>query len=68
MNAMMQEASVMSFYCKDIGMDCSFEAHGSTEHELMRKFIDHAEPTHNMQVLSADIIFQVKNAIIKRPF
>jgi predicted small metal-binding protein len=65
MNALMQEASVMSFRCKDIGMDCSFEAQGSTEHELMRKFIDHAEPAHNMQVLSADVIFHVQNAIIK---
>lgn len=67
MNAVMQEAPVMSFRCKDIGMDCSFEVQGSTAHELMRKFIDHAEPAHNMQVLSADIIFNVHNAIIKYP-
>jgi predicted small metal-binding protein len=25
----------MSVYCKDIGIDCSFETHGSTKHELM---------------------------------
>lgn len=68
MNAIMQEAPVMSLRCKDIGMDCSFEAHGSTAHELMRKFIGHAESTHNMQVLSPDIIFNVSNAIIKYPF
>ena len=67
MNAIMQEVPVMSFRCKDIGMDCSFEAQGSTAHELMRKFIDHAEPAHNMQVLSADIIFNVHKAIIKYP-
>jgi predicted small metal-binding protein len=63
-----QEAPVMSFCCKDIGMDCSFEAQGSSKHELMKKFIDHAESTHNMQVLSADIIFNVHNAIIKRSY
>ena len=42
--------------CKDIGIDCLFEAHGTTDNELMRKFIDHAEPVHEMHVLSADVI------------
>jgi predicted small metal-binding protein len=68
MNAIMQKAPVMSFYCRDIGMDCSFEAHGSTKHELMRKFIDHAESAHNIQVLPADIILNVHNAIAKNSF
>ena len=68
MTAAMKDTPVMKFRCRDIGMDCSFEAHGSTEHELMRKFIDHAEPIHNLQVLSADIILNVHNAIIKYPF
>jgi len=54
-----------SFMCKDIGIDCPFEAHGTTNHELMRKFIDHAEPAHKMHVLSADLIFKVQHAIKK---
>ena len=54
-----------SFMCKDIGIDCPFEAHGTTYHELMRKFIDHAEPAHKMHVLSADVIFKVQNVIKK---
>ncbi len=54
-----------SFSCKDIGIDCPFEAHALHDHQLMRKFIDHAESAHNMQVLSADFIFKVKNAIKK---
>ena len=54
-----------SFMCKDIGIDCPFEAHATTYHELMRKFIDHAEPAHKMHVLSADVIFKVQNAIKK---
>jgi predicted small metal-binding protein len=54
-----------SIMCKDIGIDCPFEAHGTTNHELMRKFIDHAEPAHKMHVLSADVIFKVQNAIKK---
>ena len=60
----MQEASAMSLRCRDIRMDCSFEAQGSTAPELMRKFIYQAKPAHNMQVLSADIIFKVHNAIL----
>jgi len=65
MNAVMQEAPAITFRCRDIGMDCSFEAQGSTAPELMRKFIDHAESAHSMQVLSADIIFNVNKAMIK---
>jgi len=65
MAGVMQKTPMMSLCCKDIGMDCSFEMHGSTTHELMRKFIVHAESAHKMQVISADIIFKVQNAIIK---
>jgi len=54
-----------SLMCRDLGIDCPFEAHGSTNPELMRKFIEHAEPAHKMQVLSADVIFKVQNAIKK---
>jgi predicted small metal-binding protein len=46
-------------------MDCPFEAEGTTNHELMRKFIDHAESAHKMQVLPADIIFKVQKAMRK---
>jgi predicted small metal-binding protein len=46
-------------------MDCPFEAKGTTNNELMRKFIDHAETVHKMQVLPADIIFKVQKAIKK---
>ena len=52
-----------SFTCRDIGIDCPFEAHAITDQELMRKFIDHAESDHKMQVLSADVILRIQNAI-----
>jgi predicted small metal-binding protein len=60
-----RKTQMPSLMCKDIGIDCPFEAHGTTNHELMRKFIDHAEPTHKMPVLSADVILKVQNAIKK---
>ena len=55
-----------SFTCRDIGIDCPFETHATTDNELMRKFIKHAESAHNLQVLSADVIFKVQNAIKKK--
>jgi predicted small metal-binding protein len=56
---------MVSFLCKDIGMDCSFEATGTTEQEIMRQFIDHAESEHKMSVLPADIIYRVQKSIKK---
>jgi predicted small metal-binding protein len=54
-----------SFMCKDLGMECSFEAKGTNEREIMRQFIDHAESAHKMSVLPADVIYQVQKSIKK---
>jgi predicted small metal-binding protein len=51
--------------CKDLGMDCSFEATGTTDQEIMRQFIAHAESAHRMSVLPADIIYRVQKSIKK---
>jgi len=56
---------MVSLTCKDLGMDCSFEATGKTNQEIMRQFIDHAESAHRMAVLPADIIYQVQKSIKK---
>jgi len=56
---------MVSLACKDLGMDCSFEATGKTDQEIMRQFIDHAESCHKLSVLSADIIYRVQNSIKK---
>jgi predicted small metal-binding protein len=47
-------------------MDCPFETTGTTDTEIMKKFIDHAQSAHNMSVLTADVIFNVKKALKKR--
>lgn len=49
--------------CKDLGMDCSFEVTGTTDNEVMRNFLDHAESAHNIDVLTADVIYRVQKAI-----
>jgi predicted small metal-binding protein len=57
--------NMVSFTCRDLGMDCSFETTGTTNNEIMKKFIDHAESAHNMPVLTADVLLKVKKAIKK---
>ena len=52
-----------TFTCKRIGMNCSFEATGTTHTELARKIIDHMESAHNMQVIPPEHLMRVKNAI-----
>jgi len=51
--------------CKDLGMDCSFEVTGRTHNEIMRKFIDHAGSAHDMNVLTADVIYRVHKVLVK---
>jgi predicted small metal-binding protein len=61
-----KEIEIMaSFICKDLGIDCSFEATGTSDREIMRQFIDHAESAHKMSVLPADVIYRVQKSIKK---
>jgi len=57
---------MVSFTCRDLGMDCSFETTGTTDNESMKKFIEHAKTAHNMPFLTADMLLKVKKAIKKR--
>jgi len=47
-------------------MDCSFETTGTTDNEMMKKFIEHAKSAHNMPFLTAEVIFKVKKALKKQ--
>ena len=60
-----QDEKMVSFTCRDLGMDCSFRTTGATDQEIMKRFIDHAQSAHNMPVLTADVIFKVRKAIRK---
>jgi predicted small metal-binding protein len=63
-----QKTPAVSFCCRDIGMDCSFESTGSTETVVLKKFILHAESSHNLDVLPAELLFKIKGAIKKNSF
>ncbi|OPY31441.1 MAG: hypothetical protein A4E32_01897 [Methanomassiliicoccales archaeon PtaU1.Bin124] len=54
-----------SFKCKDVGMNCPFEAEAKTEGELMTKIATHAAQAHGMTTVPADMMTKIKGAIKK---
>jgi len=52
-----------SFKCKDIGMDCPFEAKTKTEDELMRMISAHAASMHGIKTVPPDLMVKIKGAI-----
>lgn len=51
------------FKCKDLGMDCPFEAKAWTQGSLMKKISQHAADVHNMKDISPDTLTKIKAAI-----
>jgi predicted small metal-binding protein len=49
--------------CRDIGVDCDFEARGDTEREVLKQCADHARTEHGMDPIPADLVAKVKAAI-----
>jgi predicted small metal-binding protein len=60
-----EKTEPLSLRCKDIGLDCSFEARGKTKTRLMREFIVHAASSHKMTVLSAEILLKIRESLNK---
>jgi len=58
-------AKVMS--CRDVGMDCDFQARGETEQEIMQKCAEHARTGHGMQEIPAELADKVRAAIHDEP-
>jgi predicted small metal-binding protein len=52
-----------SFKCKDIGMECKFEATASTQDELMQKIATHAASAHDMKTVPPETMSAIKKAI-----
>jgi predicted small metal-binding protein len=49
--------------CRDVGMDCDFEAHGRTEEEVMQKAAAHAASKHGITEITPDLERRVRSAI-----
>jgi predicted small metal-binding protein len=49
--------------CRDVGVDCDFEARGETEQEVLQKCADHAKSAHGMDQIPADLAAKVRASI-----
>jgi predicted small metal-binding protein len=49
--------------CRDVGVDCDFEARGQTEQEVLKKCQEHARSAHGMDEIPAELAVKVKAAI-----
>lgn len=49
--------------CRDVGVDCDFEARGETEQEVLAKCAEHARSEHGMDAIPPDMATKVRNAI-----
>ena len=53
----------MVMKCRDVGMDCDFEARGETEREVLKKCAEHARTAHGMESIPTEVAAKVKAAI-----
>jgi len=52
--------TMVSFKCKDIGLDCPFEAKADNVHDLENKIAEHARTVHKKEHLSQEEWIQIK--------
>jgi predicted small metal-binding protein len=53
--------------CRDVGVDCDFEARGETEQEVLDKCAEHGRTAHGMQELTPEVVAKVRAAIREEP-
>jgi predicted small metal-binding protein len=49
--------------CRDLGMNCDFEARGDTEDDIMRQAAAHAQRAHEIPEIPPELALKVRNAI-----
>ena len=49
--------------CRDVGVDCDFEAKGETVEEIMNQTAEHAKEAHNMKEIPDWLVEKCKKAI-----
>ena len=49
--------------CRDVGMDCDFEAHGRNDDEILEKAAAHAARDHGITEITPDLEKRVRGAI-----
>jgi predicted small metal-binding protein len=58
-----EETYMKVIRCRDVGVDCDFEARGQTEQEVLRECTEHARSAHGMEEIPAELVAKVKAAI-----
>lgn len=49
--------------CRDVGVDCDFEARGETTEEIMAQAAKHAKEDHGMEDIPPELVDKVREAI-----
>ena len=49
--------------CRDIGMNCDFEARGNTEEEVLQQASVHARTAHQIADMPPELAAKVRSAI-----
>ncbi len=53
--------------CRDVGIDCDFEARGETVEDVLQKCQEHASSDHGMTEIPPDLQARVRAAIRDEP-
>ena len=49
--------------CRDVGMDCDFEAYGRTDDEVVKQAAAHAARVHGITEITPELETRVRSAI-----
>ncbi|HXR78855.1 MAG TPA: DUF1059 domain-containing protein [Bryobacteraceae bacterium] len=49
--------------CREVGVDCDFEARGETEQEVLKACAEHAKSAHNMDEIPPELASKVQAAM-----
>ena len=53
--------------CRDVGLDCNFEARGGIEEEILQKCSKHGRIAHGIQELTPELLLLVLGSIREEP-
>ena len=49
--------------CRDVGMNCDFEARGESEQEILQKAAEHAKSAHGIEQIPPELATKVRSVI-----
>lgn len=49
--------------CREVGVDCDYEARGETVEDVMRQCAEHARTEHDMQEIPPELAAKVRTSI-----